>query len=104
MLAECDLLFAFADGETGELVGFARVLTDFVYRAYLFDVIVKASHRGRGVGEALMEAVVRHPRLQNVDTLELWCRPELVPFYEKWGFGTDLGELKVMVRRRSVVS
>jgi len=39
-----------------------------------------------------------------VDTLELWCRPELVPFYEKWGFGTDLGELKVMVRRRSVVS
>lgn len=45
MLAGTDLVFAFEDAQSGELAAFARVLTDGVYRAYLFDVIVKETHR-----------------------------------------------------------
>ena len=31
----------------GHLVGFARVLTDTVYKALIFDVIIHPDHRGK---------------------------------------------------------
>lgn len=40
MLAGSDLVIALVDEATDRLVAFARVLTDFVYRAAVFDVIV----------------------------------------------------------------
>ncbi len=91
MLAGTGLVFAFEDADSGELVAFARVLTDGVYRAHLFDVIVKESHRGQGLGRAILDAVVAHPALSKVEKIILSCKPELLPFYERWGFSTDLG-------------
>lgn len=99
MLAGTDILIALEDPESGELVAFARVLTDGVYRAHLFDVIVKESHRGQGLGRAIVDAVVAHPALSSVEKIILSCKPELVPFYERWGFLTELGgDQRFMVR------
>lgn len=105
MLAGTDILIALEDTETGELVAFARVLTDGVYRAHLFDVIVKESHRGQGLGRAIVHAVVAHPALSSVEKIILSCKPELVPFYERWGFSTDLGgDQRFLVRSVKGVS
>ena len=30
-----------------------------------------------------------HPRLRDVRHFELYCLPELIPFYERWGFTTS---------------
>jgi ribosomal protein S18 acetylase RimI-like enzyme len=67
-------------------VAFCRVLTDFVFRATIYDVIVAPPHRGQGLGRRLLDAITTHPRLQNVSVLWLCCEPDRVPFYEKWGF------------------
>jgi N-acetylglutamate synthase-like GNAT family acetyltransferase len=48
------------------LVGFARVITDSTTFAYLSDVFVLESHRGRGLGTWFMESVLSHPDLQNL--------------------------------------
>ncbi|MGH9811772.1 MAG: GNAT family N-acetyltransferase [Candidatus Acidiferrales bacterium] len=105
MLAGTDILIALEDTETGELVAFARVLTDGVYRAHLFDVIVKESHRGQGLGRAIVDAVVANPALSSVEKIILSCKPELVPFYERWGFSTDLGgDQRFLVRSVKGVS
>jgi N-acetylglutamate synthase-like GNAT family acetyltransferase len=48
------------------LVGFARVITDSTTFAYLCDVFVLESHRGRGLGTWFMESVLSHPDLQNL--------------------------------------
>ena len=40
--------------ESGALVGFARVITDWATTYYLCDVIIDAAHRGRGLGKALV--------------------------------------------------
>ena len=95
MLEQSDLLFAFVD-DTGRLTAFARVLTDYVYKALLFDIIVADDWRKTGLGRKIMDAVVRHPLLEKVEHLELYCLPELVPFYQKWGFTEELGELRFM--------
>jgi ribosomal protein S18 acetylase RimI-like enzyme len=47
-------------------VGFARVITDFATIAYLGDVFVLETHRGRGLGKWLMQCIVEHPALQNL--------------------------------------
>jgi len=64
----------------GEVVGTARVLTDFTYLATVLDVISSEARRGEGVGAAMMGAITSHPRLQDVDSIELICQPELQAF------------------------
>jgi GNAT superfamily N-acetyltransferase len=44
--------------QSDELVGFARAVSDSVSDAYLADVYVAPTHRGRGVGGRLVEAMV----------------------------------------------
>jgi len=72
------------------------VLTDFAIKALIFDVIVDSEYRGQGLGKRLLDAVVAHPALQTVQHLELYCLPELVPFYERCGFSDSLGGLRLM--------
>jgi GNAT superfamily N-acetyltransferase len=49
--------------DAGAQVGFARVVTDRATFAYLCDVYVVESHRGRGLGKWLIEAVQGSPEL-----------------------------------------
>ena len=47
-------------------VGFARVISDQATFAYLADVFVLESHRGRGLSKWLVECVHAHPGLQGL--------------------------------------
>ena len=71
------LCFGIYDGTTPRLakgarhgapvqVGFARVISDFATVAYVGDVFVLESHRGRGLSKWLMECITQHPALQNL--------------------------------------
>ncbi|MET0735585.1 MAG: GNAT family N-acetyltransferase [Microbacterium sp.] len=44
--------------DTGELVGFARAVSDGVGFAYLADVFVLGDHRGHGLGKRLMSRMI----------------------------------------------
>ncbi|WP_315094520.1 GNAT family N-acetyltransferase [uncultured Cellulomonas sp.] len=43
---------------TGELVGFARAVSDGVGFAYLADVFVDAAHRGAGLGHRIVTTMI----------------------------------------------
>ena len=100
MLAHSDFVFAASEPETGRLVGFARVLTDRTFKAFIFDVIAAPEHRGRGLGRLLVDRILEHPELASVHHFELYCLPELVPFYERWGFSSDTGGISLLRRHR----
>ena len=97
MLAATDVIIGLVD-ESDRLIAFTRVITDFVYRAMIFDVIVKPTHRKTGLGAKLMDAVLNHPKLQTVESFALNCLPNMMPFYERWGFTDDVGEIKFLRR------
>lgn len=62
---EHSLCFGIYDGD-GAQVGFARVVTDFATIAYLGDVFVLESHRGRGLSKWMMECITQHRALQGL--------------------------------------
>jgi GNAT superfamily N-acetyltransferase len=76
-------------------VGFARVISDFTTFAYLADVFVLESHRGRGLAQWLMEAILAHPRLQGLRRWLLVTR-DAHGLYRKVGF-TDLAHPERMM-------
>ena len=59
------LCFGIYDGSRAQ-VGFARVISDFATIAYLGDVFVLKSHRGRGLSKWMMECITQHPALQGL--------------------------------------
>ena len=81
---EHSLCFGVYDG-SGAQVGFARVVSDFATVAYLGDVFVLESHRGRGLSKLLMECVARHPALQNLRRWILLTR-DAHGLYAQFGF------------------
>jgi GNAT superfamily N-acetyltransferase len=71
--------------ERGRQVGFARAVTDRATYAYLADVFILESHRGRGLSRLLMEFLVGHPDLQGLRRWGLVTR-DAHGLYEKFGF------------------
>ena len=98
MLQHSDFVFAIAAPETQELLAFARVLTDHVFKALVLDVIVHPDHRSVGLGSFLMAHMIAHPVLSRVRHIELYCLPERAEFYQRQGFTSELGELRLMRR------
>jgi GNAT superfamily N-acetyltransferase len=69
----------------GDQVGFARVVTDYATFAWLADVYVLEPHRGRGLGKALVEAVIEHPGVARVPRIVL-ATVDAHGLYEQYGF------------------
>lgn len=67
-------------------VAFARLITDFTRIAYLIDVFVDRTHRGRGLGVWMAEAMREHPDLSDVSRWLLSTR-DAHGVYAKAGYG-----------------
>ena len=71
--------------DDGEMVGAARVVTDFATFGWLCDVFVIDEHRGRGLGKALMAAVADHPELAGLQRIIL-ATSDAHQLYTRYGF------------------
>lgn len=80
----------------GQQVGFARASGDRTLFARISDVIVQPEHRGRGVGKALVRALLDHPELR---TVSIWTlnTSDAHGLYEAFGFRrcTDGTEMRL---------
>lgn len=85
-LIETCMVFAVVDSKSNQLVGFARVLTDKIRYAYIYDVMTEEPLRGKGIGKMIMRAILAHPQLSRVKYLELTCAQEMVDYYKILGF------------------
>ncbi len=85
---EHSLCFGVYDGD--RQVGFARAITDRATYAYLSDVFILETHRGRGLGKWLVECMITHPALQGLRRLALFTR-DAQGLYAPFGFGPASG-------------
>jgi N-acetylglutamate synthase-like GNAT family acetyltransferase len=82
---EHSLCFGVYDG-CGAQVGFARAISDFATYAYIADVFVVESYRGRGLGKELMKCIRQHPALQGLRRWSLTTK-DAHQLYALVGFG-----------------
>ena len=82
--------------KNNSIIGFARVLTDYIFKALIFDVIVSPEQRKTGLGDRLIGLVKNHSKLSCVKSFELYCLPELELFYKNHGFTSDVGNIKLL--------
>lgn len=77
------LCFNVHEGE--DQIAFARVITDQASYAYLCDVIVTETHRGKGIGKMLMGFILKHPALQGLRRFTLATK-DAHGLYAQFGF------------------
>jgi GNAT superfamily N-acetyltransferase len=72
--------------ESDRLVGFGRVISDGVLHALIVDLIVLPTHQGRGIGRAVLAALVERCTSCAIRDVQLFCAQGKVGFYHKCGF------------------
>lgn len=97
VIAGSDLILAHLDDD-GTVAAFLRVLTDRVFKALLFDIIVRKDQRDSGLGRELVERTINHAILQNVKSIELYCPDRISGFYKKLGFEVSQSKLHCLYR------
>ncbi|SMO67773.1 GNAT family N-acetyltransferase [Halorubrum cibi] len=74
-------------GSTTETtVGMARIVGDGGSIFHLSDMAVAESHQGRGIGSAMMDALVAWLRANAPDGAYVDLLADVDGFYERWGF------------------
>lgn len=74
-----------AHDASGELVAAARALADGDWAANIYDVVVAPEHRGLGLGRAVMELLLEHPRVKHCARQRLGTA-DAQEFYRHLGF------------------
>lgn len=68
-----------------DLVGFARIISDFTTFAYLADVFVIPTHRGKGLSKWLLKIIMEYPDLQGLRRF-LLTTMDAHELYRQYGF------------------
>lgn len=68
----------------GVVIGFARALSDGIFNAAIYDVVVHKQHQGEGIARLLLERIL--DELKEVSCIHLISTTGNMAFYEKCGF------------------
>lgn len=77
------------------LVAFCRILTDFVFRGSLWDIMVHPDHQGKGLGSSLMDYALNHPKIRDIPLIITYTS-ELSPFLSRLGFKHEDGAMMLL--------
>lgn len=99
VLKHTSIIIGIIEKETDTLVAFSRILTDYCKYAYVYDVIVNSNFRKQGLGKVLLQAVLDNETVKDLKYVELTCRKNMIPFYEKFGFDLNYANESVPMRR-----
>ncbi len=81
------------DGD--RLIGFSRAISDGIYRATIWDVVIDPDYQGAGLGRKLVETVLMHPHVNRVEKVYLVTTHQQ-SFYERIGFECNTNTTMVL--------
>ncbi|MDR1020621.1 MAG: GNAT family N-acetyltransferase [Synergistaceae bacterium] len=81
----CGSNLCFSVRHDAKLVAFCRMLTDFVFRGSIWDILVHPDHQGRGLGTKLITYALSHPAVRDIPIITSYSS-DLVLFLKRQGF------------------
>ena len=83
-----------------KLIGHARATSDGIYRATIWDVVVDPHYRGTGLGRKLVQTVIAHPHVCDVERVYLMTTHQQ-KFYKQIGFKHNSSTTMVLFNQDS---
>tara|TARA_Y100001968_G_scaffold327865_1_gene373819 strand:+ start:19511 stop:19963 length:453 start_codon:yes stop_codon:yes gene_type:complete len=71
--------------EEHKMIGFGRALSDGVYRAVLWDIVVDKNYQNKGYGKMILNNLINSKALEKVDKIYIMTT-HCQDFYKKNGF------------------
>lgn len=93
------LCFGLYHQDSGQQVGFARLITDCATFAYLADVYVLAEHRGQGLATWMMQCLMSHPQVVPLRRIMLVTK-DAHALYRNVGFEAPADPGRILTRHR----
>ncbi len=85
-------------------VGFARVVTDYTIYAYIMDVFILKEYQGKGYGKSLMNVIMNHQELQNLNRWGL-ATNDAHGLYKQFGFESlSKPEIMMEIKKKQAVT
>jgi len=81
--------------DKNQLVGFARVVSDFAVFAWIMDLFIMDGYRKKGLSKLLMQAIMEYPDLQGLQRWGLGTK-DAHGLYEQFGFRRLLNPERMM--------
>ena len=82
-LANSDVIISLWVGD--EIVGFGRALTDGIYRAVLWDIVIDQNYQNRGFGTLIVKNLLASNKIKNTKKLYLMTTNKKI-FYTQFNF------------------
>ena len=82
-----------------ELVGIGRLVSDGVLYAMIYDMIVKPSHQGSGIGTTILDKLIQKCKDSGLRDIQLFSARGKVSFYLKRGFSERPADAPGMILR-----
>ena len=79
-----------------EIVGFGRALTDGVYRAVLWDIVIDQNHQGKGYGTLIVRKLLSSNKIKNTKKLYLMTTNKKL-FYSRFNL-KEVTSQKLLIR------
>lgn len=72
--------------EGADIIGMGRGISDRISDAYIQDVTVRPSHRGRGIGTVIVARLVERLKADGIGWIGLIAEGDSAEFYRRIGF------------------
>ena len=82
-LANSDVIVSLWVGN--EIVGFGRALTDGIYRAVLWDIVIDQNYQGKGFGKLIVNSLLTSKKIKKTKKIYLMTTNKKL-FYSQLGF------------------
>jgi GNAT superfamily N-acetyltransferase len=89
LLTHSDQIVLAVDDETGNVIGFITAISDGVLCAYIPLLEVLPAYQKRGIGRELVRRMLE--KLKGLYMVDVFCDPELEPFYARLGMKPGFG-------------
>lgn len=85
----------------GRMIGLTTTITYGKRLGWIGNVVVQRKYRGSGIGSTLVQSAMGHLLCSHVKSIGLYSFPENKPMYERLGFRTEGGFVRLAMSRRT---